>query len=200
MGHRLIVFGLLLMVGCGTIPTSPELGVPEGELVYVNDTWGFQVSRPTSDWGVSAQTFLTQRFANGLPAVEVHIASPFTEFLGAAFRPELVLEPRAIVVGKDINALAVEYEENNLKVQFDGYAALEEKQKISIAGGELIVWQFRNAPSSLPNQRYPGTRFLAAIAVHDDQGYYMIGNGSNDVGFPISEYRLIAESLRFLDK
>ena len=200
MRHRLIVFGLILMAGCGSIPTAPDLGVPDGELVYVNDTWAFQVSRPTSDWGISAQTFLQQRYTNGLPFVEVHIASPFTEFLGAAFRPELFLEPRAIIEGSDIVALATAFEENELKVKFEGYGIVEDKQKISLSGGELIVWQFRNAPSALPNQQFPGTRFLAAIAVNKDKGYYMIGNGSNDVGFPVVEYRSIVESIRFLGK
>jgi len=199
MRHRLIVLGLFLLYGCGTIPTAPEdLGIPDGELVYVNDTWGFQVSRPTTDWGISAQTFLQQRYPNGLPAVELHIASPVTEFLGAAFRPELFLMAKAVSNGIGIVDLANTFEENELKVYFDGYGALEEKQKITIADGELIVWQFRNTPSSLTNQWVPGTRFLAAIAVHKDQGYFMIGNGSNDVGYPVAEYRKIVESIRFL--
>jgi hypothetical protein len=197
MRHRLIVLGLLWVCGCGTIPTAPDLGVADGELVYVNDTWGFQVSRPTTDWGISAQTFLTQRYPNGLPAVEIHIASPITESLGAAFRPELFLMAKAVSDGIDIVELANAFEENELKVYFGGYGVIEEKQKVTIAGGELIVWQFRNAPSALPSQWVPGTSFLAAIAVHKDQGYFMIGNGSNDVGYPVAEYRKIVESIRF---
>lgn len=198
MWHRLTMFALVFVVGCGSIPTDSDLGVPDGELVYVNDTWGFQISRPTADWGISAQTFLQQRYDNGLPVLEVHIASPLTEFLGASFRPELYLEPRSVSNGIDIDALALAFEENELKVTFEGYEALEDKQKIEIADGELVQWVFRNSPFAAPSRRFPGTRFLAAISVHKDQMYVMIGNGSQDTGFPVDDYRLIAQSLRFV--
>lgn len=197
MWHRLIVFGLLFVCGCGQIPTDPNVTLINGELVYVNDTWGFQISRPTADWGISVQTFNQQVYNNGLPVVEVHIASPLTEFLGAEFRPELYLEPRAVSDGIDIDALAVAFEDNELKIIFEGYEVLGTREKIELANGELVQWQFRNSPFAAQSQRYPGTRFLAAIAVHNDQGYFMIGNGSGNVGFPIDEYRLIASSLRF---
>lgn len=197
MWHRLLLVGMALIWGCGQIPTGPNGELPDGELVYVNDTWGFRVSRPTADWGISAQTFPQQRYNNGLPVVEVHIASPLTETLGASFRPEMYLEPRAVSNGIDLDALASAFEENELKTTFDGYEALGEKQKIQIANGELIEWRFRNSPFAAQSRRYPGTQFLAVVAVHKDQGYFMIGNGSNDVGFPLNEYRLIAASLRF---
>jgi len=198
MWHRLLFLGLLVGLGCGQIPTDPDVNLTDGELVYFNETWGFQVSRPTADWGISAQTFPQQRYNNGLPVVDVRIASPLTQFLGAAFRPELHLEPRAVSEGIDIEALAVAFEENELKLIFEGYETLESKQKVQIAEGELIEWRFRNSGFAAPSQQYPGTRFLAAVAVHGDRGYFMIGNGSNDVGFPIDDYRLIAESLRFV--
>lgn len=197
MWHRLVVLGLVVACGCGQIPTDPDVNLANGELVYVNDTWGFQISRPATDWGISAQTFPQQRYNNGLPVVEVHIASPLTEFIGADFRPELYLEPRAVSDGIDIDALAVAYEDNELKVIFEGYETVGDRQRVQIADGELIQWQFRNSPFAAQSRRYPGTRFLAAIAVHKDQGYFMIGNGSGNVGFPIDEYRLIASSLRF---
>lgn len=198
MWHRLLCLGMLVIWGCGPIPTEPNgSGVVDNDLVYTNDTWGFQVSRPTLDWGISAQTFPQQRFPNGLPVVEVRIASPATEFLGAAFRPELHLEPRSVSRGIDLDALVTAYEENELKLIFEGYEVLGEKQRISLTNGEMIEWRFRNSSFAAPSLRYPGTRFLAAVAVHDDQGYFMIGNGSNDVGFPVNEYHLIAESLKF---
>lgn len=198
MWHRLVVFALLFVASCGSIPTDSNSNLADGELVYVNDTWGFQISRPTSDWGISAQTFLQQRYDNGLPVVEVHVATPLNEFTGGPFRPELYLEPRSVSDGINIDALAVAFEENELKVLFEGYEALEDKQKIEIADGELVQWVFRNSPFSAPSRRFPGTRFLAAISVHKDQMYVMIGNGSNDVGFPVDDYRLIAQSLRFI--
>jgi len=197
MWHRLLMFGLVFVCGCGSIPTAPNADLTDTELVYVNDTWGFQVSRPTSDWGLSAQTFLQQVYPNGLPVVEVHIASPLNETLGAAFRPEFFLEPRAGSTGVDIDALANAFEESELKVLFEGYEAQGDKQKTQLSQGELVQWQFRNSPFSAQSNRFPGTRFMAGIAVHKDQFYIMVGNGSNNTGFPIDDYRLIAESLRF---
>ncbi|MBT3605930.1 MAG: hypothetical protein HOE48_17795 [Candidatus Latescibacteria bacterium] len=197
MWHRLMMFVLLFVVGCGSIPTDSNSNVANGELVYVNDAWGFQISRPTSDWGISAQTFLQQRFDNGLPVVEVRVATPLNGSPGGSFRPELYLAPRSVSDGINIDALVVAFEENELKVIFEGYEALEDKQKIEIADGELVHWVFRNSPFFAPSVRFPGTRFLAVISVHKDQMYVMIGNGSQDEGFPVEDYRLIAQSLRF---
>jgi hypothetical protein len=197
MRFRLAVFGLLVLGGCGSIPNDPDVGLADGELIYINDTWGFQVSRPTSEWGISAQTFLQQRYNNGLPVVEVRIASPLTQSLSSSFRPELYLEPRAISTGIDIDALTVAFEENELKVTFEGYELIGDKQKIQLKNGELVEWQFRNSSFAAQSRQFPGTRFMAAVAVHKDQGYFMVGNGSGEVGFPVAEYLMIAESLKF---
>jgi hypothetical protein len=200
MRHRLAVFGVLFLCGCGAIPTAPDSDLPNGELVYVNESWRFQVSRPTLDWGISAQIFLQQRYNNGLPAVEVHISSPLAQSLIASFRPEFYIEPKEVSKDISIDGLAIAFEESELKAIFQGYEALEEKQKVQITNGELIEWRFRNSPFSAQSRQYPGTRFLAAVAVYEDQGYFMIGNGSNEAGFPLEEYRLIAESIKFAVK
>ena len=63
-----------------------------------------------------------------------------------------------------------------------------------------MQWQFRYSRQPRnegPNLSYPGTRFLVAIAIHNQVRYYMLGNGSLDVGYPRTEYEQIVASLEF---
>ena len=186
---------LLATVGCKPIPTEPETTL-DG-LVYVNNSWGFQISRPSEQWGIDVATITSQRDINGLPPVTVRILSPG---LTSDFRPQMRLEPQALRAGFDtmtLDQLVQTFEEQFLMPQFDQYRVIGEKQRIQLKVGEAMQWQFRYSQLENSNRRYPGTRFLLAIAIHNRVGYYMIGNGSRDAGYPLTEYEQIVASLEF---
>lgn len=184
--------------GCSPVPTDPGAGGESGfsELAYSNTEWGFQISRPNDQWGIQVQTFELDRDTNGLSRVDVRIASPILASL-AGFRPQMQLIPRALPTGVTLDQLVTLYEEQDLMPQFDRYRVVGEKQKIQLNGGEAVQWQFRYSQLEVSNRRYPGTRFLTAVAIHNNIAYYMIGNGSQDAGYPLEEYQQIVSSLRF---
>lgn len=197
----LMLFALLVL-GCGKIPGDSVNGIGGNgldDLSYANDSWGFQISRPNDSWGISVQTFPLRRDPNnGLPFVDVRVASPYFDAQGT-FRPELQMYPQGLTNGATLDDLVTAFEEYELKLDFGGYQLIGEKQKIKLEGGEVVQWEFRNGRTSQQNTRYPGTRFLAAVAVHNKEGYFIIANGNTD-GFPAAEYRQIIASLRFSEK
>jgi hypothetical protein len=206
MVRRFSLFALCLLFGCGQIPedtvgSSAATGL--NDLVYSDDSWGFQISRPNDTWGISVQTFpLSRDPQNGLPLVDVRVSSPFIGTQGS-FRPELQMTPRGMLNGKTLDDLVIEYEEYELKLIFGGYQLVGEKQKVKLEGGEVVLWEFRNARlgqgANYPGTTYSGTRFLAAVAAHNRQSYFFIANGTTD-GFPVADYKQIVSSLRFSAK
>ena len=190
-----LLCSLLATSGCKPIPTEPETTL-DG-LVYVNNSWGFRISRPNDQWGIDVATITSQRDINGLPPVTVRMLSPG---LTGDFRPQMRLEPRALPANfttMTLDQLVQEFEEQYLMLAFDQYRVIGEKQRIQLRGGEAIQWQFRYSQLERSNRAYPGTRFLVAIAIHNQVGYYMIGNGSRDAGYPLTEYEQIVASLEF---
>ncbi len=107
------------------------------------------------------------------------------------------LFPRALPAGTTLDDLAQSYEEQDLAPQFDQYRVVGEKVRVQLDGGEAIQWQFRYSQIEVSNPYYPGTRFLVAVAIHNQEGYFMIGNGSQDTGYPLEEYQQIVSSLRW---
>ena len=187
----------LVVLGCGPIPDDPlSSGEDVGDLVYVNEPWGFQLTRPSEFWGISAQTFPLVRDANnGRPYVDVRISSPYIDFSSNTFRPELRLEPRGMTNGTRLDAMVGDFE-RELQALFAGYQAVGDQQRHVLNDGEVVMWEFRNGLGT-PNRQYPGTQFLAAVALHNRDGYFFIANG-NAEGFPVADYRSIVSSLRFL--
>ncbi len=186
---------LLATSGCKPIPTDSEPSL-DG-LVYTNNSWGFRVSRPSDQWGIDVATLTSQRDINGLSPVTVRILSPD---ITSDFRPQMRLEPRALPANfatMTLDQLVQQFEEQYLMLVFDQYRVIGEKQRVQLRGGEAIQWQFRYSQIERSNRNYPGTRFLVAIAIHNQVGYYMIGNGSRDAGYPLSEYEQIVASLEF---
>ncbi len=186
---------LLATSGCKPIPTDSEPSL-DG-LVYTNNSWGFRVSRPSDQWGIDVATLTSQRDINGLPPVTVRILSPD---ITSDFRPQMRLEPRALPANfatLTLDQLVQEFEEQYLMLAFDQYRVIDEKQRVQLRVGEAIQWQFRYPQLETSNRNYPGTRFLVAIAIHNQVGYYMIGNGSRDAGYPLTEYEQIVASLEF---
>lgn len=187
---------LLAISGCKPLPTEPETSL-DG-LVYINNSWGFRVSRPNDQWGIDASTITSQRDPNnGLSPVTVYILSP--DFTGE-FRPQMRLAPQALparFTTLTLDDLVQEFEEQYLMLEFDEYRVIDEKQRVPLKVGEAIQWQFRYSQLERSSRSYPGTRFLIAIAIHNQVGYYMIGNGSRDAGYPLSEYEQIVASLEF---
>ena len=186
---------LLATGGCKPIPTEPETSL-DG-LVYVNNSWGFRVSRPSEQWGIDVATITSQRDINGLSPVTVRILSPG---ITSDFRPQMRLEPQALRSGFDtmtLDQLVQAFEEQFLMPQFDQYDVIGDKQRVQLKVGEAMQWQFRYSQLENSNRRYPGTRFLVAVAIHNGVGYYMIGNGSLDAGYPLTEYEQIVASLEF---
>ena len=186
---------LLATVGCKPIPTEPETTF-DG-LVYVNNSWGFRVSRPSDQWGIDVSTITIQRDINGLSPVTVRILSPG---IPGDFRPQMRLEPQALRAGFNtmtLDQLVQAFEEQFLMPQFDQYDVIGDKQRVQLKVGEAMQWQFRYSQLENSNRRYPGTRFLVAVAIHNQVGYYMIGNGSRDAGYPRTEYEQIVASLEF---
>ncbi|MDE2954413.1 MAG: hypothetical protein OXR71_07810, partial [Gemmatimonadota bacterium] len=175
---------LLVTSGCKPIPTEPEPSL-DG-LVYTNNSWGFRVSRPSDQWGIDVSTLTSQRDINGLSPVTVRILSP--EITGD-FRPQMHLYPQALpnrFATMTVDQIVQEFEEQYLMLAFDQYRVIGEKQRIRLNVGEAIQWQFRYSQLERSNRDYPGTRFLVAIAIHNQVGYYMIGNGSRDAGYPLT--------------
>ena len=186
---------LLATVGCKPIPTEPQTSL-DG-LVYTNNDWGFRVSRPSDQWGIDVATLTSQRDINGLSPVTVRILSPG---IPGDFRPQMRLEPQALRSGFNtmtLDQLVQAFEEQFLMPQFDQYDVIGDKQRVQLKVGEAMQWQFRYSQLENSNRRYPGTRFLVAVAIHNQVGYYMIGNGSRDAGYPRTEYEQIVASLEF---
>ena len=186
---------LLATSGCKPIPTEPQTSL-DG-LVYTNNDWGFRVSRPSDQWGIDVATLTSQRDINGLSPVTVRILSPG---IPGDFRPQMRLEPQALRAGFNtmtLDQLVQAFEEQFLMPQFDQYDVIGDKQRVQLKGGEAMQWQFRYSQLENSNRRYPGTRFLVAVAIHNGVGYYMIGNGSRDAGYPLTEYEQIVASLEF---
>lgn len=191
----LALCSLLATSGCKPIPTEPEPSL-DG-LVYTNNSWGFRVSRPSEQWGIDVATITSQRDINGLSPVTVRILSPG---LTSDFRPQMRLEPQALRAEFNtmtLDQLVQAFEDRFLVPAFDGYRVIGEKHRIQLKVGEAIQWQFRYSQIERSNRAYPGTRFLVAIAIHNGVGYYMIGNGSRDAGYPLTEYEQIVASLEF---
>lgn len=191
----LALCSLLATSGCKPIPTEPEPSL-DG-LVYTNNSWGFRVSRPSEQWGIDVATITSQRDINGLSPVTVRILSPG---LTGDFRPQMRLEPQALRAEFNtmtLDQLVQAFEDRFLVPAFDQYRVIGEKQRIQLRVGEAIQWQFRYSQIERSNRAYPGTRFLVAIAIHNGVGYYMIGNGSRDAGYPLTEYEQIVASLEF---
>ena len=192
------LYGLLATSGCQPIPTEPET-VLDG-LVYVNPSWGFQISRPSEQWGIDVSTLTSQRDPNnGLSPVTVRILSP--AFTGE-FRPQMHLYPQALparFTTMTLDQLVQAFEDEYLMLAFYQYQVIGEKKRIPLKVGEAVQWQFRYSQLELErsNREYPGTRFLVALSIHNQVGYYMIGNGSRDAGYPLSEYEQIVASLEF---
>ena len=191
--------GLLAALGCKSIPTSPT---DDGEgirgLSYVNEQWGFQISRPDTLWGIQVSTDnLTQnRDINGLAPVTVIISSPLSPDFAGGFRPRFRLSPSALPEITPLDSLVVNFEARSLMPNFDQYRVIGEKQRVPLKGGEAMMWEFRYSQVERPGPYY-GTRFLTAVALHNQVGYYMIGNGSRDAGYPADAYRQIVASLEF---
>ena len=186
---------LLATSGCKPIPTEPQTSL-DG-LVYTNNDWGFRVSRPSDQWGIDVATLTSQRDINGLSPVTVRILSPG---IPGDFRPQMRLEPQALRAGFNtmtLDQLVQAFEEQFLMPQFDQYDVIGDKQRVQLKVGEAMQWQFRYSQLENSNRRYPGTRFLVAVAIHNQVGYYMIGNGSRDAGYPRTEYEQIVASLEF---
>ena len=186
---------LLATSGCKPIPTEPQTSL-DG-LVYTNNDWGFRVSRPSDQWGIDVATLTSQRDINGLSPVTVRILSPG---IPGDFRPQMRLEPQALRAGFNtmtLDQLVQAFEEQFLMPQFDQYDVIGDKQRVQLKVGEAMQWQFRYSQLENSNRRYPGTRFLVAVAIHNGVGYYMIGNGSRDAGYPRTEYEQIVASLEF---
>ena len=191
----LALCSLLATSGCKPIPTEPEPTL-DG-LVYTNNSWGFRVSRPNEQWGIDVATITSQRDINGLSPVTVRILSPG---LTGDFRPQMRLEPQALRTEFNtmtLDQLVQAFEDRFLVPAFDQYRVIGEKHRIQLKVGEAIQWQFRYSQIERSNRAYPGTRFLVAIAIHNGVGYYMIGNGSRDAGYPLTEYEQIVASLEF---
>ena len=187
-----------LALSCGKIPTDPNSTGPFNELAYVNNEWGFQVSRPSEEWGLNVQTFELQRERNGKARVEVRMFRPFTEGVSTPFRPQMFLQPTALNEITTLQDLVVSYE-GTLKDAFDGYEQQGEKQSVNLGNDEAVQWQFRKNPFTVQNGRFPGTRFLAAVVVRNREAYIMLGNGVRG-DFPQQGYRAIVRSLRFVDR
>ena len=186
---------LLATSGCKPIPTEPEPNL-DG-LVYTNNSWGFRVSRPSEQWGIDIVTFTSQRDINGLSPVTISILSPS---ITGEFRPKMYLYPQALpdrFATLTLDEVVQNFEEQYLMLAFDQYRVTSQKHRIRLKVGEAIQWEFRYSQLENPNRRYPGTRFLVAIAIHNQVGYYMIGNGSQDAGYPLTEYEQIVASLEF---
>ena len=191
----LALCSLLATSGCKPIPTEPEPSL-DG-LVYTNNSWGFRVSRPSEQWGIDVATITSQRDINGLSPVTVRILSPG---LTSDFRPQMRLEPQALRAEFNtmtLDQLVQAFEDRFLVPAFDEYRVIGEKHRIQLKVGEAIQWQFRYSQIERSNRAYPGTRFLVAIAIHNGVGFYMIGNGSRDAGYPLTEYEQIVASLEF---
>jgi len=192
-----LLCSLLAASGCKPIPTEPEPTL-DG-LVYTNNSWGFRVSRPNEQWGIDVATITSQRDLNGLPPVTVRILSPGLTGEGG-FRPQMRLAPQALRAEFNtmtLDQLAQAFEDRFLVPAFDQSRVIGEKHRIQLKVGAVIQWQFRYSQLENSNRRYPGTRFLVAIAIHNGVGYYMIGNGSRDAGYPLTEYEQIVASLEF---
>jgi hypothetical protein len=179
-----------LTLGCGPIPTDPDSETSSSEgTVYVNEEWGFQLTVPDdSTWSLNAQTLFQDRESNGLPKVNVQISK--FPLQGTRFRPTLVVDPRALPRGNTIETFVASLEEE-LRARFIGYGA-EEKRTLQIDAAEGVEWVFRTA-----SFRGYGSRFLAAVVVHRQQVYVMLGSGIR-VHFPLEEYRGIISSMKFL--
>ena len=192
--------GLLAALGCKSIPTSPtDDGEGISGLSYVNEQWGFQISRPDTLWGIQVSTdnLAQNRDINGLAPVTVIISSPLPSNFAGGFRPRFRLSPSALREMTTLDSLVVNFEERSLMPAFDQYQVSERgKQRVQLKGGEAMLWEFRYSPLERPGP-YRGTRFLTAVALHNQVGYYMIGNGSRDAGYPADAYRQIVASLEF---
>ena len=187
--------GLLAALGCKPIPTAPTADddVFDG-LSYFNEQWKFQISRPDSQWGIQVSTDNLNRDSNGLYPVTVRIFSPRTS---DEFRPYFYFFPRALQTNTPLDSLIVNFEEQQLMLAFDRYRVVGEKQRVQLKAGEAMQWEFRYSQLERSNQRFPGNRFFAAVARHNQVGYYMIGNGSRDAIYPVDAYRQIVASLEF---
>ncbi|MCZ6635335.1 MAG: hypothetical protein O7G87_18190 [bacterium] len=200
LGRTILFICLLpafLALSCGKIPTDPNSTFPLNELAYVNNEWGFQVSRPSEAWGLNVQTFELIRESNGKARVEVRMSRPFIESAGTLFRPEMFLQPAALNEITTLEDLVVSYE-GTLKDAFEGYTQQGEKRRVNLGNDEALQWQFRKNPFT-QNRRFPGTRFLAAVVVRNREAYFMLGNGVRG-DFPQEGYRAIVRSLRFVDR
>ena len=191
--------GLLAALGCQPIPTGPtDDGEGVSGLSYVNEPWGFQISRPDTLWGIQVSTDNLYRDINGLALVSVRIFSPIPSDFAGGFRPHFHLFPRALREITTLDSLVVYFEEQILKPEpnQDQYRVIGEKQRVQLKGGEAMLWEFRYSQLERPGP-YPGTRFLTAVALHNQVGFFMIGNGSRDAGYPVEAYRQIVTSLEF---
>ena len=189
--------GLLAALGCQPIPTGPtDDGEGVSGLSYINEPWGFQISRPDTLWGIQVSTDNLNRAINGLANVSVRIFSPILSDFAGEFRPHFHLSPRALREITTLDSLVVNFEEQSLKPAFDQYRVIGEKQRVPLKGGEAMLWEFRYSQVERPGP-YPGTRFLTAVALHNQVGFFMIGNGSREVGYPAEAYRQIVTSLEF---
>lgn len=179
---------------CSPIPTAPVgEGVPNG-LVYTNETWGFQVSRPDTTWGFSAQIFYQDREANGLPRTEVWLYAPEVSAT-PPFRPVLYLKPSALSGEATLDSLVTDIE-RALEDSFAGYDP-GEKVEVVLATKPAMEWQFGASSSSRLNF-LPGDRFFVAAIQQGAVGYLLVGNGTSGA-FPVEAYRQIATSLVFTE-
>ena len=187
--------------GCGPIPTDSDndvrVGQTDGERVYANVEWGFQITIPSSnEWGFTAQTSYRQREANGLPWVQI-VISKNVDATGTGVRPSLTLRPRAVSAGTNAEILATIMEADFRSIYL-GYTS-QKKRSLNLAPFQstgdsvrAVDWEFT---TMLPVGSFD--RFFAtAVMDEDDRGYTAVGTGNQNV-FPVEEYRQIISTLRF---
>ena len=189
----LILLLIYALPGCGPIPNDATGEPVNQDGIYVNQEWGFQISRPDSTWGLAAQVFELTRETNGLPQTEVWIYKSL-QAGDPLFQPTLYLTPEPVTAGDTVDDFLT-----NLKAEHEiafGPHTAGEKETVQQGADTIVEWQLQ-IPFSSRQNFMPGTRFLVTVVFHDGEAYVMLSNGESDT-FPVETYRQIAASLAFL--
>jgi hypothetical protein len=181
---------ILVLAGCGPIPTEPDTDTTVTGRVYRNTDWGFQIAIPEdTTWSWTAQTFFHDRDSSGRPRVEVRISKRPLE--NTRFRPTMVLRPRSLSRGTALGSVTASVEEE-LRGSFLGYRP-GKKDSVVVSSSSGLEWVFQMV--SLSNE---GDRFLSVVLVRDREGYVFLGSGAS-YHFPVNEFRDIIRTLTFFD-
>ena len=182
----------VVLSACSPIPTAPVEEGQGGDLVYANESWGFQITRPDSTWGFSAQIYYQDREANGLPRVEIRLLAP-QAISTTTFRPVLYMKPSPLSEDATLDSLVSDIEQA-LEDSFAGYDPGEKSAGV-LATKPAMQWQFELQSSSQLNF-LTGDRFFVTAVQNGTHGYLLVGSGISG-SFPVEAYRQIASNIVF---